>query len=72
VAGAPLAFSPDDLGGTYAGRRGAILYAVSSADGSTLAKYKLDGLPAWDGIAAAYGKLFIVNGDGSVECWGAE
>jgi outer membrane protein assembly factor BamB len=72
VAGAPLAFSPDDLGGTYAGRRGAILYAVSSADGSTLAKYKLDRLPAWDGIAAAYGKLFIVNGDGSVECWGAE
>jgi hypothetical protein len=23
----------------------------------------------WDGIAAAYGKLFIVNRDGSIECW---
>ncbi|MHC5057541.1 MAG: outer membrane protein assembly factor BamB family protein [Planctomycetota bacterium] len=70
VAGAPLVFSIDDLGGAYAGRRGAALHAVSAADGSTLAEYKLERLPAWDGIAAAYGKLFIVNGDGSVECWG--
>jgi len=72
VAGAPLVFNTDDLGGAYAGRRGAVLRAVSAADGSTLAEYKLGKLPAWDGIAAAYGKLFIVNGDGSVECWGAE
>jgi outer membrane protein assembly factor BamB len=71
VAGAPLVFGPGDLSGTYAGRCGAVLRAVSAADGSKLAEYKLDKLPAWDGIAAAYGKLFIVNGDGSVECWGA-
>jgi hypothetical protein len=70
VAGAPLVFSLDDLGGTYAGRRGAILRAVSAVDGSKLAEYKLDKLPAWDGIAAAYGKLFIVNQDSTIECWG--
>lgn len=70
VAGAPLVFPSDDVAGTYAGRQGAILHAVSTADGATLAKYKLDQLPVWDGMAAAYGRLFIVNQDGSVECWG--
>ena len=44
--------------------------AVSAADGSKRAEYKLEKLPAWDGIAAAYGRLFIVNQDGSIECWG--
>ena len=35
-----------------------------------LAKYTLDTLPVWDGLAAAYSKLFIVNQDGSIDCWG--
>jgi hypothetical protein len=72
VAGAPLVFALDDLGATYAGRKGGILWAASAADGSKLAQYTLDVLPAWDGMAAAYGKLFIVNQDGSIDCWGAE
>ncbi|MHC4628491.1 MAG: hypothetical protein ACYTDV_16055 [Planctomycetota bacterium] len=70
VAGAPLVFDPVDLGATYAGRRGAILWAASAVDGSKLAEYKLEVLPVWDGMAAAYGKLFISNQDGSIECWG--
>ncbi len=71
VAGAPLAFEFDDLGATYAGRRGGILWAASAAGGSKLAQYTLNVLPAWDGMAAAYGRLFIVNQDGSIDCWGA-
>jgi hypothetical protein len=70
VIGAPLVFPLDDLAGTYAGRQGAIMRAVSAADGATLAEYKLDKLPVWDGVAAAYGRVFIVNQDGGVECWG--
>jgi hypothetical protein len=72
VAGAPLVFDVDDLGASYAGRRGAVLLATSTDDGSKLAEYKLDVLPAWDGMAVAYGRLFIVNQDGSIECWGAK
>jgi len=72
VAGAPLMFPPDDLGATYAGRLGGILWAASADDGSKLAEYELDILPAWDGMAAAYGRLFIVNQDGSIDCWGAD
>ena len=71
VAGVPLVFDPFDLGATYAGRRGAILWAASAIDGSKLAEYKLEVLPAWDGMAAAYGCLFIVNQDGGIECWGS-
>ena len=72
VAGAPLVFDLKDLGATYAGRRGGILWAASAADGSKLAEYSLDVLPAWDSMAAAYGKLFLVNQDGSLECWGTK
>ena len=72
VAGAPLVFDPADLAATYAGRRGAILWAASAADGSKLAEYKLEVLPVWDGMAAAYGKLFISNQDGSIECWSTD
>ncbi len=70
VAGAPLVFDLKDPGATYAGRRGGVLWAAATADGSKLAEYKLDTLPAWDAMAAAYGKLFIVNRDGSIACWG--
>jgi hypothetical protein len=70
VAGAPLTFEPDDLGGTYQGKHGGVLWAASVDDGSKIAEYTLDTLPAWDGMAAAYGKLYIVNKDGGVECWG--
>ena len=70
VAGAPLIFKSDDLSATYEGRRGAVLQVVSAADGSKLAEYTLDVLPAWDGMVAAYGRLFIVNQDGSIDCWG--
>ena len=70
VAGAPLVFDAADLAGTYEGRKGGILWAVSAADGSKLAEYKLDVLPAWDGMAVAYGKLFIVNQDGTIDCRG--
>jgi len=72
VAGAPLVFGPVDLDATYAGRRGAILWAASAVDGSKLAEYKLEVLPAWDGMAAAYGKLYISNEDGSIECWSSK
>jgi len=72
VAGAPLVFEAGDFGATYAGRRGGVLLAMSAKDGAKRAEYKLDVLPAWDGLASAYGKLFIVNQDGGIECWGSE
>jgi len=71
VAGAPLVFKLSDPAATYEGRLGGVLRAVSAVDGSKLAEYTLDVLPAWEGMAAAYGRLFIVNQNGSIHCWGA-
>jgi len=70
VVGAPLVFPAGAPGATYAGREGALLRAVSGTDGTTLAEYKLARLPVYDGMAAAHGRLFIANQDGSVTCWG--
>jgi len=72
VAGAPLVFDDDDPAATYAGRCGGVLWAASAWDGSKRVSYTLDVLPAWDGMAVAYGKLFIVNQDGSIDCWAKE
>ncbi len=72
IAGAPLIFKPGNYEATYEGRYGGVLWAASAADGSKLAEYKLEKLPAWDGMSAAYGRLYISSEDGSIECWYGE
>jgi len=52
-----------------AGKRGALLLAVSAADGKRLAEYKLDAPPAWDGMAAAGARLYLSTTDGKVLCF---
>jgi outer membrane protein assembly factor BamB len=51
-----------------AGRSGALLWAVAAADGTRLAEYQLDAPPAWDGMAAANGRLYLSTADGKVMC----
>jgi len=51
------------------GSQGGVLQLVSAADGSTLAKYQIDALPIWDGMAAANGRLYLSTTDGSVLCF---
>jgi outer membrane protein assembly factor BamB len=46
----------------------ALLIAVSASDGAELAQYQLDSSPVFDGIAAAYGRLYISMNDGSLLC----
>ena len=54
------------------GAEGAILLAVSAADGKTLARIAVDGLPTWDGLAAARGRLYLSTTDGRVICLGPQ
>ena len=54
------------------GSMGAILRTVSTNDGKTVAEYKLNSPPVFDGMAAANGKLFIVLEDGSLVCMSAK
>ena len=70
VAGTPVVFPEDDLAKAYEGRMGGVLWAASASTGEKLAEYKLDAPPAWDGLAAANGSLFLSLADGRVVCMG--
>jgi len=72
VAGTPVVFPPRDLAKAYEGRMGGILWAASASTGEKLAQYKLDAPPAWDGLAAANGMLFLSLADGRVMCLGPQ
>ena len=50
------------------GRKGALLWAVSTKDGSKLGELRLPVPPAWDGMAAARGRLYYSTVDGGVIC----
>ena len=72
VAGTPVVFPQRDLAKAYEGRMGGILWAASASTGEKLAQYKLDAPPAWDGLAAANGMLFLSLADGRVMCMGPQ
>ncbi|UCF16804.1 MAG: PQQ-binding-like beta-propeller repeat protein, partial [Phycisphaerales bacterium] len=50
------------------GENGSLLWAVSAEDGEKLAQYELESVPAWDGMAAADGRLFVSMRNGRVLC----
>ncbi|MCX6910571.1 MAG: PQQ-binding-like beta-propeller repeat protein [Verrucomicrobia bacterium] len=54
------------------GKRGALLWAFSAADGRKLAAWQLDSMPVFDGMAAANGRLFCASVDGKVICLAGE
>jgi outer membrane protein assembly factor BamB len=55
----------------WEGRSGALLWLVSSADGTKLAECSLPSPPIFDGMAASDGKLYLATVDGCVLCMGA-
>jgi len=50
----------------FAGRGGALLWSVDTADGRKLGEVKLDAPPVHDGLIAAGGALFLVTTTGDV------
>jgi len=48
------------------------LAIVSTADGKLLEEFRLDGLPVYDGMSAAYGMLFLSLEDGRLLCFGPD
>jgi outer membrane protein assembly factor BamB len=47
---------------------GGVLLALSATDGAEQARCDLDAPPAFDGLAAAYGKLYLTTADGKIVC----
>jgi len=68
-------FDPDvqkqlaDQDAAFLGKRGALLWAVSAADGKRLCELKLASPPVWDGLAAANGRVYLATTDGKVTCF---
>jgi hypothetical protein len=56
----------------FKGKNGGVMQVFSKKDGSKLAEKKLPYLPAFDGMVAASGKLYMVTECGSVLCYEAK
>ncbi len=70
IAGPPEAGDdPAAALAAHEGRRGALLRAVSTADGEVRSSVKLAAPPVWDGMAVARGRLYLATTDGKVLCF---
>jgi outer membrane protein assembly factor BamB len=72
LAGPPDVVPAADPFGAFEGRLGALLWVVSTKDGSKVSESKLSSPPVFDGMAAAGGKLFLSTTDGRVTCFGKQ
>ena len=64
----PVEISLNDPHAAYEGRKGGMIWIVSTRDGSKIAEYDLGSLAVWDGMAAANERLYVSTMDGSVIC----
>lgn len=68
AAGPPDVLDADDPMASFEGRKGAVLLAVSKAEGKTVGRYELSAPPVFDGMAATAGRVFFATTDGKVVC----
>ena len=64
AAGPPDVLDPKDPLAAFEGRKGARLQVFRTSDGSQIKSYALSAEPAFDGMIAAQGSLFITTRDG--------
>jgi hypothetical protein len=72
LAGVPDVIPKDTPYAALDGRMGALLWAVSAADGRSLSEMKLTSPPVFDGTIAAGGRLYVSRVDGSLICLAEE
>ncbi len=70
VAGVPDVVDAEDPLAAFEGRKGGLLQVFSCADGTRLASQPLSAPPAFDGLSAARGRLYLATLDGKVICFG--
>jgi outer membrane protein assembly factor BamB len=66
--GPPDIFESDDPHEAWEGKKGGSILALSAVDGRELGRLTLDSPPAFDAMAAAYGRLYLATVDGKVHC----
>jgi len=71
AAGPPDVVDPKDPLAAFEGRKGAMLQVFSARDGSLVKSHSLSSLPAFDGLSAARGRLYLTTTDGKILCMGS-
>jgi len=69
AAGLPDQVDPKDPLAALEGRRGPFLQVFSTADGRLLNSLQLSSPPAFDGMSAAAGRLYMTTLDGKLICF---
>ncbi len=70
ISGMPDVVDPKDPWGAFEGRRGGRLLVLNRSTGETVWQYDLASPPVFNGIAAAEGRLYVTEQDGSIACFG--
>jgi len=70
VAGPPDDVTEKDPLGAFGGRQGGVLCLIDAGTGEKVSEQKLTYPPVFNGAAAANGRLFIAQTDGSLVCFG--
>jgi hypothetical protein len=70
AAGMPDVVDPEDPAGSFEGRSGAQLQIFSTEDGALVDSLDLPSPPAFDGLSAANGRLYLTTQDGKLICFG--
>jgi hypothetical protein len=69
VAGPPDVLKEGDELAAFEGRAGGRLRVVDSRDGKTLHELELDSPPVFDGMIAAWGRIYLATEDGKIVCF---
>jgi len=69
AAGPPDVLDPDDPLAAFEGRKGGRLQVFSASDGALLGQLSLSAPPAFDGMSAARGRLYLSTADGRLVCF---
>jgi hypothetical protein len=59
---------PKDPLASFEGRKGALLNVYSAGDGSLLKSIPLASVPAFDGMIATNGRIYMATNDGKLLC----
>jgi hypothetical protein len=54
---------------SFKGEKGVVMRVVSAKDGTVLSEQDIDAVPAFDGMSAADGAVFIALKNGELQCW---
>jgi hypothetical protein len=71
AAGLPDVIDPEDPLASFEGRKGSLLNVYSAKDGSLLKSTPLASAPAFDGMIAANGRIYMATNNGKLLCMAA-